>query len=119
MFTNRAFKILVMKSTTDQYSNHILSAWFPYWIPEIQRINKTLGAALSACYGGNLMCKCYSSFAPRLGVRQGCILSPCLFTFYAEYIMRNAGLEAAQAEIKIAGRNTNNITCGDDTTLMA
>ena len=43
------------------------------------------------------------------GVRQGCILSPCLFNFYAEYIMRNAGLEEAQAEIKIAGRNINNL----------
>ena len=52
-------------------------------------------------------------------VHQGCILSPCLFNFYAEHIMRNAGLEETQAEIKIARRNTNNITCGDDTTLMA
>ena len=53
------------------------------------------------------------------GVRQGCILSPCLFNFYAEYIMRNAGLEEAQAEIKIAGRNINNLRYADDTTLMA
>ena len=53
------------------------------------------------------------------GVCQGCILSPCLFNFYAEYIMRNAGLEEAQAEIKIAGRNTNNLRYADDTTLMA
>ena len=53
------------------------------------------------------------------GVRQGCILSPCLFNFYAEYIMRNAGLEEAQAGIKIAGRNTNNLRYADDTTLMA
>ena len=52
------------------------------------------------------------------GVRQGCILSPCLFNFYAEYIMRNAGLEEAQAGIKIAGRNINNLRCADDTTLM-
>ena len=51
-------------------------------------------------------------------VRQGCILSPCLFNFYAEYIMRNAGLEEAQAEIKIAGRNINNLRYPDDTTLM-
>ena len=53
------------------------------------------------------------------GVCQGCILSPCLFKLYAEYIMRNAGLEEAQAGIKIAGRNNNNLRCADDTTLMA
>ena len=53
------------------------------------------------------------------GVCQGCILSPCLFNFYAEYIMRNAGLEEAQAEIKIAGRNINHLRYADDTTLMA
>ena len=53
------------------------------------------------------------------GVCQGCILSPCLFHFYAEYIMRNAGLGEAQAGIMIAGRNTNNLRYADDTTLMA
>ena len=53
------------------------------------------------------------------GVCQGCILSPCLFNFYAEYIMRNAGLEEAQAGIKIARRNINNLSYADDTTLMA
>ena len=53
------------------------------------------------------------------GVHQGCILSPCLFNFYAEYIMRNTGLEEAQAGIKIAGRNINNLRYADDTTLMA
>ena len=53
------------------------------------------------------------------GVRQGCILSPCLFNFYKEYIMRNTGLEETQAEIKIAWRNINNLTYADDTTLMA
>ena len=52
-------------------------------------------------------------------VHQGCILSPCLFNFYAEYIMRNAGLDEAQAGIKIAGRNINNLRYADDTTLMA
>ena len=53
------------------------------------------------------------------GVHQGCILSPCLFNFYAEYIMRNAGLEEAQAGSKISGRNINNLRYADDTTLMA
>ena len=53
------------------------------------------------------------------GVCQGCILSPCLFNFYAEYIMQNAGLDEAQAGIKIAGRNINNLRYADDTTLMA
>ena len=53
------------------------------------------------------------------GVRQGCILSPCLFKLHAEYIMRNAGLEEAQAGIKIAGRNLNNLRYTDDTTLTA
>ena len=53
------------------------------------------------------------------GEHQGCILSPCLFNFYAEYTMRNAGLDEAQAGIKIAGRNINNLRYADDTTLMA
>ena len=53
------------------------------------------------------------------GVRQGCILSPCLFNFCAEYIMRNAGVEEAHGGIKIAGRNINNLRYVDDTTLMA
>ena len=53
------------------------------------------------------------------GVCQGCILSPCLFNFYAEYIMRNAGLEETQAGIKIARRNISNLRYADDTTLMA
>ena len=53
------------------------------------------------------------------GLREGCILSLCLFNLYAEYIMRNAGLEEAQAGIKIAGRNINNLRYADDTSLMA
>ena len=55
----------------------------------------------------------------RKGIREGCILSPCLFNLYAEYIMRNAGLKEAQAGIKIAGRNINNLRYADDTTLTA
>ena len=53
------------------------------------------------------------------GVRQGCILSPCLVNLYAEYIMRNTGLDEIQAGIKIAAKNTNNLRYADDTTLMA
>ena len=53
------------------------------------------------------------------GVHQHCIVSPCLFNFYAEYIMRNTGLDEAQARIKIDGRNINNLRCADDTTHMA
>ena len=58
-------------------------------------------------------------FQIRKGIRQGCILSPCLFNFCTEYIVRNAGLDEAQAGIKISGRNINNLRCADDTTLMA
>ena len=58
-------------------------------------------------------------FQIRKGVHQGCILSPCLFNLYAEYIMRNAGLDEAQAGIKSAGRNINNLRYADDTTLIA
>ena len=58
-------------------------------------------------------------FQIRKGVRQGCILSPCLFNLYVEYIMRNSGLDEAQAGIKIAGRNINNLRYSDNTTLMA
>ena len=56
---------------------------------------------------------------PFEGVSQGCTLPPCLFNLYAEYIMRNAGLEETQTGIKTAGRNTNNLRYADDTTLMA
>ena len=52
-------------------------------------------------------------------MRQGCVLSPCLFNFYAKYIMQNVGLDEAQAGIQIAGRNINNLRYADDTTLMA
>ena len=63
--------------------------------------------------------KLASNHFPKKGVCQGCLLSPCFFNLYAEYIMRNAGLEEAQAGIKIAGRNINNLRYADDTTLMA
>ena len=58
-------------------------------------------------------------FKIRKGVHQGCILSPCLFNLYAEYIMRNAGLEEVQAGIKIARRSISNLICADDITLVA
>ena len=61
----------------------------------------------------------YAWFQIGKGVRQGCIMSPCFFNLYAEYIMTNAGLEEAQAGIKIARRNINNLSYADDTTLMA
>ena len=64
-------------------------------------------------------CGTMNWFQTGKGVHQGCILSPCLFNLYAEYIMRNAGLDEAQAGIKIAGRNINNLRCADDTSLMA
>ena len=58
-------------------------------------------------------------FQIRKRVHQGCVLSPCLYKFYAEYIMRNTGLEEAQAGIKISGRNINNLRYADDSTIMA
>ena len=58
-------------------------------------------------------------FQIRKGIRQGCILSPCLFNLYAEYIMRNTELDEGQAGIKIVGRNINKLRCANDTTLMA
>ena len=62
---------------------------------------------------------CYVEHSVLRGVNQGCMLSSCLFNLYAEYIMRNSGLEEAQAGIKIARRNINNLRYEDDTTLMA
>ena len=59
-----------------------------------------------------------TGFQIREGVHQGCILLPCLFSLYAEYIIPNASLDEAQAGIKIAGRNVKNLRCADDTTLM-
>ena len=68
---------------------------------------------------GTTDCVCSNRFQIGKGIHQCCMLSPCLFKFYAEYIMRNAGLEEAQAGIKISGRNINNLRYADDTTLMA
>ena len=65
------------------------------------------------------VCVCVCVFRIGKGVRQGCILSPCLFNSYAEYIMRNAGLNEAQAGINVDGGNINNLRYADDTTLMA
>ena len=64
-------------------------------------------------------CETTDEFKIGKGVHQGCILSPCLFNLYADYIMRNAGLDETQAGIKIAGRNINNLRYADDITLLA
>ena len=69
-------------------------------------------------YGGQEETETTDWFQFWKGVHQGCVLSPCLFNFYAGYIMRNAGLEEVQAEIQIAGRNINNLRYADDTMLM-
>ena len=75
----------------------------------------------SACRSGSNTRSGHGTDGFQIGkrVREGCILSPCLFHLFAEYILRNAGLDEAQAGIKIAGRNINNLRCADDTTLMA
>ena len=78
---------------------------------------KNLGAGQEAVVRpghGTTVC-----FQIRKGVRQGCILSPCLFNLYAEHIIKNAGIDESQAGIKIAGRNINHLRYADDTTLMA
>ena len=71
------------------------------------------------CKSGTNSYETTDQFQVGKGVCQGSLLSPCLFNFYAEYIMRNAGLEETQAGIKIAGRNINHLRYVDDTTLMA
>ena len=90
-------------------------------LPEI-RIPDNLICFLRNLYAGEVATvrtghRTTSWFQIEKGVRQGCLLSPCLFNLYAEYIRRNAGLEEAQAGIKIAGRNINNLIYADDTTL--
>ena len=87
----------------------------PQYIYNLGKLNKDiiLESMLNEYHLGN-------KFPPiGKGVRQGCIFSPCLFNLYAEYIMRNTGLDEAQAGIKISGRNINNLRYADDTTLMA
>ena len=91
------------------------------WITANWKIRKEMGVPdrptclLRNLYAGQ---EATDWFQIRKGVRQGCMLSPCLFNLYAEYIMWNAGLEEAQAGIKIAGRNINNLRYADDTTLV-
>ena len=74
---------------------------------------RSLGDPHEYCIGS------FAHFKIGKGVFQGCVLSPCLFNLYAEYIMRNAGLDEAQAGIKVAGKNINNLRYADDTTFMA
>ena len=95
------------------HEKHVLFSFF--FTPELNLRNLYAGQEATVRTGhGTTDC-----FQIGKGVRQGCILSPCLFDFYAEYIMKNAGLEEAQARINIARRNINNLRYADDTTLMA
>ena len=94
-----AFRVSVHSSNADYFSYHLLNA--------CQEATVRTGHGTT------------DWFQIGKGVHQGCILSPCLFNLYAEDIMRNAGLEEAQAGIKTAGRNINNLRYADDTTLMA
>ena len=82
---------------------------------EVRRVNRYAGQEATARNGHGTT----DWFQIGKGVPQGCILSPCLFNVYAEYLMRNAGLDKAQARIKTAGRNINNLRYADDTSLMA
>ena len=95
----------------------------PWKIPKEMEIADHLTCLLRNLYAGQeatVRTRCGTDWLNiGKGVRQGYILSPCLFNFYAEYIMRNAGLDKSQAGIKIAGRNINNLRYADDTTLMA
>ena len=85
----------------------------PSWDPRAEKPVYRSGSSIRTGHGTT------DWFQIGKGVHQSCMLSPCLFNFYAEYIMRNAGLEEAQAGIKIARRNLNNLRYADDTTLMA
>ena len=99
-----------------------LTVWIPtnWKILQEMGISDQLTCLLRNLYAGQeTTIRTTDWFQIRKGVRQGCILSPCLFNLYAEYIMRNTGLDEAQAGLKIAGRNINNLRYADDTTLMA
>ena len=85
------------------------------YVSAVRSTLKEFGLPVSTIYGKAMVLW----FQIGKGVRQGCILSPCLFHFYAEYIMKNTGLEEAQAGIKVARRNINDVRYADDTTLMA
>ena len=89
------------------------------WVPAVVARKSDRGTPIKGTLGVRAGHGTTGWFQIGKGARQGCILSPCLFNLYAEYIMRNAGLEEAQAGIKTAGRNINNLRHADDTTLMA
>ena len=97
-------------------SKHILISWLQSPSAVILESKKIKSDSVSTVRTGH---GTTDLFQKGKGVCQGCILSPCLFNLYAEYIMRNSGLEEAQAGIKIAGRNISNLRYADDTTLMA
>ena len=98
-----------------QMKLYLLSIWL-WWLGEIKETRNLYAGQEATVRTGH---GTTDWFQIGKGVRQGCILSPCLFNLYAEYIMRNAGLDEAQARIRIAGRNINNLRYADDTTLMA
>ena len=115
VFTEALFIIArICKQPKCSLTDEWIKMWYPYLYPDIY-IHIHI---MEYCLAIKRMKFCHLQQHGK-GVRQGCILSPCLFNFYAEYIMRNAGLEETQAGIKIAGRDINNLRYADDTTLMA
>ena len=89
------------------------------WVVEFRLLKQLIRTGFVRISFDNLYNGTTDWFQIGRGGRQGCIFSPCLFNLYAEYIMRNSGLEEAQAEIKIAGKNINYLRYADDTNLMA